>query len=305
MQKENKEYFRLGYDNQKYMSVVPDVSIITPTYNRKQNLQNMLISLSQQTYPVDKFEVIVVDDGSYDGTDEMVSHLSLPYRFKYFWQEDRGSRRARARNIGINNARGKIIIFLDSDVLCTYRLVEDHAEMHRKCDNYIVMGLQKCLAEGQGKSLYELRNGVATKIRIPGLKMLKAIVHYHYLKLLEKQGQASLGLTVCTMNASVHKKHLIDINGFDEDFDGRYGCEDMDLGYRLRLNGLDVCWLRKAIVYHQYHPVTEQSPSYDGTHINELILFLKHPEMLQFSKIGIWKNGCYGKTVDQIKKMIG
>ncbi len=87
------------------------VSVIMPTYNRGNYIRESLDSVLAQDFS--DFEVIVVDDGSTDGTEEVVR----PYqdRIRYIRQENRGA--GAARNIGIRKARGQYIAFMDSDDL--------------------------------------------------------------------------------------------------------------------------------------------------------------------------------------------
>ena len=90
---------------------MPDFSVIIPTFNRGELLKSALESVFAQRYT--DFEIIVVDDGSTDGT---WSHLkSLKGRVKYFRQSNRGP--GGARNLGARHAIGKYLAFLDSDDL--------------------------------------------------------------------------------------------------------------------------------------------------------------------------------------------
>jgi glycosyltransferase involved in cell wall biosynthesis len=89
----------------------PKVSICVPTYNRKKYLKETLESILAQTYT--DYEIIVVDDGSTDGTEDMIKQLGVP--ITYHWQENGGD--AAARNKLIELARGKYISFIDSDDL--------------------------------------------------------------------------------------------------------------------------------------------------------------------------------------------
>lgn len=89
----------------------PLVSVVIPTYNRKEMLTRAVESVLGQTYG--NLEVIVVDDGSTDGTAEHLTGFLSDERFRYFYQENRGQ--SAARNHGISQATGKIIAFLDSD----------------------------------------------------------------------------------------------------------------------------------------------------------------------------------------------
>lgn len=93
------------------------VSIIIPTYNRQRLLEKTLRSLFNQSFPKDHYEIVIVDDGSTDETEEMVKNLSLisPVKIKYFKQENKGP--GSARNKGASNADGEILIFCDSDII--------------------------------------------------------------------------------------------------------------------------------------------------------------------------------------------
>jgi glycosyltransferase involved in cell wall biosynthesis len=87
------------------------VSICIPTYNRKEYLKETIQSILEQTYT--DYEIVVVDDGSTDGTEKMIKELGIPVT--YYWQENRGD--AAARNKLIELAKGKYISFIDSDDL--------------------------------------------------------------------------------------------------------------------------------------------------------------------------------------------
>jgi glycosyltransferase involved in cell wall biosynthesis len=93
----------------------PTISVVIPVYNRSALIGQALDSIARQTLPVD--EVVVVDDGSTDGTREAISRHSTPVR--YIYQENQGP--SAARNKGIKEARGEYIAFLDSDDLWVSR----------------------------------------------------------------------------------------------------------------------------------------------------------------------------------------
>jgi glycosyltransferase involved in cell wall biosynthesis len=89
----------------------PKVSICIPTYNRREYLKETLDSVLSQTYK--NYEIVIVDDGSTDGTEETVKRLGIPVT--YYWQKNAGD--AAARNKLIELARGEYISFIDSDDL--------------------------------------------------------------------------------------------------------------------------------------------------------------------------------------------
>jgi glycosyltransferase involved in cell wall biosynthesis len=84
-------------------------SVILPTYNRRRELERCLKSIKSQTFQ--DFEIIVVDDGSSDDTDEFIDAYHPDVR--YFHQQNRGV--ARARNLGMEKAEGNYFAFIDSD----------------------------------------------------------------------------------------------------------------------------------------------------------------------------------------------
>lgn len=98
--------------------MTPKVSICIPTYNRKDYLRETIESVFAQTYK--DYEVVVVDDGSTDGTAEMIKNIGLPIR--YYWQENSGD--AAARNKMIKLAQGEFITFVDSDDLLINDAIE-------------------------------------------------------------------------------------------------------------------------------------------------------------------------------------
>ena len=88
---------------------MPLYSIIVPTYNAEGTIETCLSAFKNQSIPKEDYEVIVVDDGSTDGTADIVKR----YPVKYIRQENKGP--AAARNNGANHAVGDIILFSDSD----------------------------------------------------------------------------------------------------------------------------------------------------------------------------------------------
>ena len=89
------------------------VSIIIPTYNRKDSLLRTLESLARQTYPTERFEVIVVDDGGVDGT-ESITERDFPFSLRYLRQENQGA--TAARNYGALQSSSKFLVFVDDDI---------------------------------------------------------------------------------------------------------------------------------------------------------------------------------------------
>ena len=92
------------------------ISIIIPTYNRKDELEDLLSSLRRQESTV-PFEIIVVDDGSTDGTRELMKSLAEEWRERLRFLEQSRAGPGAARNLGIKHAHGDILVFVDSDCI--------------------------------------------------------------------------------------------------------------------------------------------------------------------------------------------
>lgn len=108
-----------------------DISIIIPTYNRKERLQACLEPLLKQDYPQGLFEIIVIDDGSNDGTKEIVGGIAENHpNTRYFYQCNKGP--AASRNFGVRVSTGEIVGFIDDDCVVFTDWVRLMVESHRK-----------------------------------------------------------------------------------------------------------------------------------------------------------------------------
>jgi glycosyltransferase involved in cell wall biosynthesis len=183
----------------------PKVSICIPTYNRKDYLQQTLNSCFAQTYK-DR-EVVVVDDGSTDGTQEMVKELG--YDVRYYWQQNHGD--AAARNKLIELAQGEFITFIDSDDLLMPDAVERMMHVvETEGGNVIVYGPYLRIDENGnvfGKCKRKLCSGFITT-------------------------QLFQNILVHSCGSMFPKKILREAGGFDESL---VVCSDYDLWLRLSL----------------------------------------------------------------------
>jgi glycosyltransferase involved in cell wall biosynthesis len=91
---------------------MPTVTVIIPTYNRQDLVKHTITSVLAQDYK--DFEILVVDDGSTDNTKQTIAEIK-DNRIKYFYKNNGGV--SSARNLGLKNAQGKFVCFLDSDDL--------------------------------------------------------------------------------------------------------------------------------------------------------------------------------------------
>lgn len=211
------------------MENFPFVSIIIPAYNHKFFVHRAVESLLRQDYPLEHFEIIVVDDGSTDGTGECVARLkkTSSTSIKYFFQENKGP--AAARNRGIQNSKGSIVVFLDADCVASENWLTE-----------IVRGYHGATIAGIGGRTKAL----------PAASLVSrycAHVSMNETPLIDETGV----VYVITGNASFQKRALIEVGGFDERFDAPGG-EDPDICRRLKERGYAFCYNRKAVVYNRH-----------------------------------------------------
>ncbi|WET01227.1 glycosyltransferase family 2 protein [Flavobacterium sp. YJ01] len=116
--------------------IISLVSIIVPCYNQAQYLEEALQSIFDQTY--ENWECIIVNDGSLDNTEEIVKKWIIKdSRFKYFYKENGGL--SSARNLGLENAKGEYIQFLDSDdYIAKTKLQLSIAELQHEDKNIVI-----------------------------------------------------------------------------------------------------------------------------------------------------------------------
>ncbi|WP_043934157.1 glycosyltransferase family 2 protein [Bacillus sp. EB01] len=118
-----------------------DVSIIIPSFNRYPLNLFCLFSLENQTYDLSKMEVILIDDSSTDDT-PLLKQFSPRYKFKYIRNESNLGLAA-TRNKGLRIAKGKVVIFLDAEMIVDAKYVENHLKHHQSKDHAVVIGGRK------------------------------------------------------------------------------------------------------------------------------------------------------------------
>lgn len=254
------------------------ISVIIPTYNRKDLLKKCLLTLLAQTYPKEKFEIIIVDDGSTDTTESFIKKLqkwsptaSKPWRpairnsvgrnpapsrrtsglvrgknpnLRFLKQSHDGV--VKARNLGIKNARGEIIAFTDDDCLAKEKWLEEIDKAFNK--NPKALGIE-------GKTLT-----YPTKVTP------------FTAQIVNTQGG---GYQTC--NIAYKKEVLKKLGGLDEKFLSPH-CDDVDLALRVLKYG-PIRFEPKAIVIH---PPIKTTFKRELARVHrtpaEFYLFLRHPD---------------------------
>ncbi|MBI4320708.1 MAG: glycosyltransferase [Chloroflexi bacterium] len=203
-------------------------SVVIPTHNRKELLQQVLLALAGQSYAQDHYEVVVVVDGSEDGTIDMLRQIEVPYGLRWMCQERRGV--ARSRNAGAACAQGEIILFLDDDVIPVPDLLAEHARHHHD-EKAVVIG----------------RLSPAVGSKRPGWARWEEQLLDRHFRTLDEKRRKVVGRHVYSGNFSVRKSHFVAIGGFDETLPR---AEDIDLGYRLEQRGLHFYFSPRANGIH-------------------------------------------------------
>ncbi|HLF86503.1 MAG TPA: glycosyltransferase, partial [Nitrospiria bacterium] len=203
------------------------VSVIVPVYNNQESIKKCIEALLGQDYPNNGYEVIVVDDGSDDGTAGVVK----AYPLKYIYQKNQGP--AAARNRGAGEAKGDIILFTDSDCVPDPDWIREMVKPFDVPDVVAVKGAYKT-------------NQRAVTARFAQIEFEE---RFNMLKKAE-----SIDM-VDTYSAGFRRGVFLEMKGFDTSFPVANN-EDTELSYRMSRLGFRMVFNPNAIVYHLNHPDT-------------------------------------------------
>lgn len=228
-----------GRENQPAASArsAPQISVIIPTYQRRDLAVRTVSAFARQELN-GCFEVIVVVDGSRDGTAEALRALNLPFPLIVLEQANRGA--SAARNRGAGEARADVLLFLDDDMEPHPMLLAEHLRSHA-AGAEVVSGHFPLHPESPAHFLSAVVKAWAEE-RARALSQPGADVPFSEL---------------LTGQISVRREIFHAVGGFDTDFTrgGTYGAEDMELGYRLIAGGYRAVFNPYALSY-QYYVVT-------------------------------------------------
>lgn len=202
-----------------------DATVVIATYNREALLKKCLEHLFEQDYPKDKYEIVIVDDCSTDGTAEMIRNLNPPCRLAYI-ANTKTLGPSIARNKAITEATGEIVIFIDSDAFAPPWYIREHVETHKNNPGIIM--------DGPIINLTRKEDIQAPPFLRWDIKTM-AFLDFG-------------GVYFITANASCPRKSLESAGGFDEEF--VWAWEDVELGTRLMESGLKRIKNRRAYVLH-------------------------------------------------------
>jgi peptidoglycan/xylan/chitin deacetylase (PgdA/CDA1 family)/GT2 family glycosyltransferase len=213
----------------------PRFSVVVPTHQRRELVTRTVAALDRQTSR--GFEVVVVVDGSVDGTAAALRDLDVSFPLTVLEQANRGA--AAARNAGASIAAGNLLLFLDDDMEADAQLLTEHERSHREGAD-IVLGhtplhpnSPATILSGGVERWAERR-----RARLAGL------------------GPELPGVELLTGQMSISRAAFESLAGFDASFTrhGLFGGEDRDFGHRAVAAGLRIVFNEHA-VSHQYYAV--------------------------------------------------
>ena len=236
-------------------------SVIVASYNQNKTLKLNLLAWAHQTYPKHLFEIIVADDGSKDGTQEMVNGLQsrLPFEIKFYTHEDNGFRLAKVRNEGVAMSTGEIVFFVDGDTVPTPEYIWEHMKYYHVSNKVAVVGMRHRIENNLNEeTILEKSELEALKAR-PFLEDLDASPRARiwrknilFNNLAFRKERSPWGGFHGTLT-SCRKIDFQGVGGNDESFQA-YGQEDSEMGFRLLAKVQYLVSNPKARLFHLEHP---------------------------------------------------
>ena len=201
------------------------VSVIVPAYNAEHTVGSCIEALLNQELPHDNYEVIVVDDGSTDGTAKTIKK----YPVKYFYQENSGP--ASARNAGVYKSENEIILFTDADCVPSNNWIREMVRPFKKKEIVAVKGAYKT----------NQNEIVARFAQVEFLERFELLKRYENIDMVD------------TYSAAFKKEIFLEAGGFDLSFPVANN-EDTEFSYKLSKQGYRMVFNPDAVVFHLDHP---------------------------------------------------
>lgn len=256
------------------------VSVIVSTYNRPETLSLVLKALLNQTVP--PFEIIVADDGSTEETKSLIEKISLDtdISIRHVWQEDKGFRLAKVRNLALSMCEtGGYIIFLDGDCIPLKRFIERYMLLAEKdwfCTGSRMLFSEKLTHRIIKESInindwkwYSWLTGKLTG----DIKRLLPLLHIGEGKWRYSNADNWKKLRGCNMG--IFYSDIKKVNGFDEIYCG-WGREDSDFAVRLINAGIKRKDARFSVpVMHLWHLEGDRSNLDENTQILDSVVSSK------------------------------
>jgi GT2 family glycosyltransferase len=216
-------------------AVAIDLTVVIPTYNRRAMLREAVESLRVQSHPRDRYEIVIVSDGSTDGTDEQYGAPPRDPAMRLVRQEKRGFGLASARNLGLSAAAGELVLFFDDDMVAAPELIATHVRTHAAFDESVaVCGRVEPAAD------------------IPDTPFCRLVIGDVCRGFRTDIGQARFISfeSAFSWQTSFKRNVLRRLGGYDETF-RRYGWEDIEFAFRAAGHGLRFFYEPGAVSFHR------------------------------------------------------
>ncbi len=248
-----------------------DLSVVIPTYNRKEVLLRTLPTLFKQSISPDRFELIVVVDGSTDGTAQAIRELNAPVRIHKIEIPHLGI--SAARNAGIREASGKYLLFLDDDILASPELLEVHLSAHQRGSATVTFG--RNIHSSAGDNLEQDWSAAADQQMEESFFGSGAQWPVH----------ATLDANCC-----LERSKIIEVGLYDENLHAR---ENLDMGLRLWKKYGPFEFLPAARGLHLYTKSASTLVAVDGPRAGseELEICRRYPEFRPHSALATLGEG--------------
>jgi glycosyltransferase involved in cell wall biosynthesis/peptidoglycan/xylan/chitin deacetylase (PgdA/CDA1 family) len=249
---------------------MPELSVVIATYNRVERLRACLDALCGQTQSAADFEVVVVVDGSTDGTRELLAAYQAPFHLRAVWQSNAGQ--AKALNRGVTEAAGSFCLLLDDDVLAGPRLVAEHLRAHRERSDLLAIG-RLALATRRVGDWY--------------VPHFAASWERHYASLRSDGTVPSWG-DCYSGNLSFPRAAFGAVGGFCTDLRRGY---DVELAFRLMRRGLTPIYLPEADATQDEHKGFQQLiRDEELAGASSFEIYRRHPATLPDSGLGSFRD---------------
>lgn len=249
------------------------ISVVIPTYNHLSRLKLTLASIDVQKMDADKFEVIIVNDGSTDGSAEYLKKRKAEWNLRVVNQRNAG--RAAARNRGALEAQGETVLFCDDDCILSPDFIAAHYH-HQKEYPRILHGRIVTLTQmkffedpSQGTLMYHKEGLQAKSSLMKRIITERDIRTEFFSKIAPNQRLNSIERLIKEIfdrkkdtlywigftggNVSMPLAWMKSDEMFNVEFGREWGCEDLELGYRLWKKEYPFAYLDDAVNYHITH----------------------------------------------------